>query len=99
MALKYSYRKLENQKNFNHKTFKHLLKEYEIELYSRYSDLKAVFMERFNRTLLSIINKPMFMNGDSNCVNLLNDAVVPCNIIKHSSISMTPVINIINSES
>ena len=46
---------------FYNKTFKSLLKEYETKLYSTYSDLKAVFIERFNRTLLHIINKPMFM--------------------------------------
>ena len=39
---------------FYNKTFKSLLKEYETKLYSTYSDLKAVFIERFNRTLLPI---------------------------------------------
>ena len=43
------------------------------------SDLKAVFIERFNRTLLHIINKPMFINGDGNWVNILNDAVITYN--------------------
>ena len=33
---------------FYNKTFKSLLKEYETELYFTYSDLKAVFKERFN---------------------------------------------------
>ena len=69
---------------FYNKTFKSLLKEYgtgkaaagisesasQIELYSTYSDLKAVFIERFNRTLLHIINKPMFIKGDGNWVNI-----------------------------
>ena len=90
---------------FYNKTFKSLLKEYgtgkaasgisetasQIELYSTYSDLKAVFIERFNRTLLHIINKPMFINGDCNWVNILNDAVVTYNNNIHSSINMTPV--------
>ena len=63
---------------FYHKIFKSLLKEYEIgkvgsrisetaseiECYSTYIDLKAVFKERFNRTLLHIVNKPMLINGD-----------------------------------
>ena len=77
---------------------KSLLKEYETgkaasgkELYSTYSDLKAVFIERFNRTLLHIINKPMFINGDGNWVNILNDAVVTYNNNIHSTINMTPV--------
>ena len=83
---------------FNNKTFKSLLKEYGtgkaasgIELYSTYSDLKAVFIERFNRTLLHIINKPMFINGDGNWVNILNDAVVTYNNNIHSTNNMTPV--------
>ena len=53
--------------------------------------MKAVFIERFNRTLLHIINKPMFINGDGNWVNILNDAVVAYNNNIHSSINMTPV--------
>ena len=76
---------------FYNKTFKYLLKEYETKLYSTYSDLKAVFLERFNRTLLHIINKPMFINGDGNWVNILNDAVVINNNNIHSTINMTPV--------
>ena len=51
---------------FYNKTFISLLKEYETKLYSTYSDLKAVFIERFNSTLLHIFNKPMFINGDGN---------------------------------
>ena len=76
---------------FYNKTFKSLLKEYETKLYSTYSDLKAVFIERFNRTLLHIINKPMFINGDANWVNILNDDVVTYNNNIHSTIKMTPV--------
>ena len=83
---------------FYNKTFKSLLNDYGtgkaasgIELYSTYSDLKAVFIERFNRTLLQIINKPMFINSDGNWVNILNDAVVTYNNNIHSTINMTPV--------
>ena len=76
---------------FYNKTFKSLLKEYETKLYSTYSDLKAVFIERFNRTLLHIINKPMFINGDGNWVNILTDAVETYNNNIHSTINMTPV--------
>ena len=76
---------------FYNKTFKSLLKEYETKLYSTYSDLKAVFIERFNRTLLHIINKLIFINGDGNWVNILNDAVITYNNNIHSTINMTPV--------
>ena len=77
--------------DFYNKTFKSLLKEYETKLYSSYSNLKAVFIERFNRTLLHIINKPMYNNGDGNWVNILNDAVVTYNNNIHSTVNMTPV--------
>ena len=76
---------------FYNKTFKSLLKDYETKLFSTYSDLKAVFIERFNRTLLHIINKPMFINGDGNWVNTLNEAVITYNNNIHSTINMTPV--------
>ena len=77
---------------FYNKTLKFLLKEYETKLYSTYSDLKAVFIERFNRTLLHIINKPMFINGDGNWVNILKYVVVTYNNNNiHSTINMTPV--------
>ena len=48
-------------------------------------------IERFNRTLLHIINKPMFINGDGNWVNIRNDAVITHNIYIHSTINMTPI--------
>ena len=50
-----------------------------------------MFIERFNRTLLHIINKPTFINGDGNWVNILNDAVITYNNNIHSTINMTPV--------
>ena len=89
---------VDRSSEFYNKTFKSLLKEYGtgkavsgIELYSTYSELKAVFIERFNRTLLHIINKPMFINGDGNWVYILNDAVVTYNNNIHSTINMIPV--------
>ena len=77
-------------------TIKHLnktFKEYEFEQYSTYSDLKAVFIERFNRTLLHIINKPMFINGEGNWIDILNDAVVTFNNNnnKDTTVNMTTV--------
>ena len=59
--------------------------------YSTYSDLKAVFIERSHRTLLHIIIQLMFINGDGNWVNILNDAVITYNNNIHSTINMTPV--------
>ena len=76
---------------FYNKTFKSLLKKYETDQYSIQRDLKAVFIERFNRELLLTINKSMFINGYGNWVNILNDAVITYNNNNHSTINMTPV--------
>ena len=62
----------------------------ETELYYTYSNLRAVFIEILNRNLLRIIKKPMFINGDRNWVNILNDAVVTYNNNIHST-NMTSV--------
>ena len=49
-----------------------------------------MFIERFNRTILHIINQPMFINVDGDWVNKLNDAVITYNNNIHSTINMTP---------
>ena len=76
---------------FYNKTFKSLAKDYETELYSNYRYLKAVFIKRFNGTLLHIIIKPMFINGDGNWVYTLNEAVITYKNNINSTIKMTPV--------
>ena len=50
-----------------------------------------MFIEKSVRKLLHIINKPMFINGDGNWVNILSDAVIKYNNNIHSTINMTPV--------
>ena len=54
-----------------------------------------MFIERFNKTFFHIINKPMFINGDGNWVNILNDAVITYNNNIHSTNNMTPVMLLI----
>ena len=51
----------------------------------------AMFMERFDRIFLHIIEKPKFINGDGNWANILNDAVITYDKNIHSTINMTPV--------
>ena len=50
-------------KEFYNKTFLDFLKEQKIHIYSTNSDLKAVFVERFNRTILDIIKQLMYNLG------------------------------------
>ena len=50
-----------------------------------------MFLEKFNRTLLHIIKKSVFINGDGNWVNILNDTVITYNYNIPSTINKTPV--------
>ena len=49
-----------------------------------------MFIERFKRKILHIINKPTFIKGDGNRVDILKDAVITYNNNIHSTITMTP---------
>ena len=77
-------------KEFYNTTFLHYLKEQNIQIYSTNSDLKAVFVERFNRTLLDLIKKPMYIEGKGNWLNHINNALDKYNNRVHGTTKMTP---------
>ena len=77
-------------KEFYNKTFLDFLKQIEIQIYSMNSDLKAVFVERFNRTLLDIIKEPMYIEGKACWLNHLDDALQKYNNRVHGTTKMTP---------
>ena len=54
---------------FYNKAFLDFLKGQNIQIYSTNSDLKAVFGERFNRTLLDVIREPMYIEGKVKWLN------------------------------
>ena len=60
-----------NQEEDYNKTVLDFLKQKEIQIYSTNSDLKAVFVERFNKTLLDLIKKPMCIEGKACWLNHL----------------------------
>ena len=66
------------------------LKQNEIHIYSTNSDLKAVFVERFNRTLLDLIKEPMYIEGKGNWLNHINNALDKYNNRVHTTTKMTP---------
>ena len=78
-------------KEFYNTTFLHYLKEQNIQIYSNNSDLKAVFVERFNRTLLELIKEPMYIEGKGNWLNHINNALDKYNNRVHGTTKMTPV--------
>ena len=77
-------------KEFYNKTFLDFLKEQNIQIYSTNSDLKAVFVERFNRTLLDLIKEPMFIEGKACWLNHLDAALQKYNNRVHGTTKMTP---------
>ena len=77
-------------KEFYNTTFLHYLKEQNIQIYSTNSDLKAVFVERFNRTLLDLIKKPMYIEGKGNWLNHLDTVLQKYNNRVHGTTKMTP---------
>ena len=66
------------------------LKQNEIQIYSTNSDLKAVFVERSNRTLLDLIKKPMYIEGKACWLNHLDTAMEKYNNRVHGTTKMTP---------
>ena len=77
-------------KEFYNTTFLHYLKEQNIQIHSTYSDLKAVFVKRFNRTLLDLIKEPMYIEGKGNWLNHLDAALDKYNNRVHGTTKMTP---------
>ena len=77
-------------KEFYNTTFLHYLKEQNIQIYSTNSDLKAVFVERFNRTLLDLIKEPMYIEGKGNWLNHLDAALQKYNTRVQGTTKMTP---------
>ena len=66
------------------------LKEQNIHIYSIHSDLKAVFVERFKRTLLDLIKEPMYIEGKACWLNHLDTAMEKYNTRVHTTTRMTP---------
>ena len=77
-------------KEFYNQTFLHYLNEQNIQIYSTHSDLKAVFVERFNRTLLDLIKEPMYIEGKDNWLNHLDAALQKYNNRVQGTTKMTP---------
>ena len=77
-------------KEFYNKTFLDFLKQNEIQIYSTHSDLKAVFVERFNRTLFDLIKEPMYIEGKACWLNHINSALDKYNNRVHTTTRMTP---------
>lgn len=70
--------------------FKKLMKKYEINFYSTHSDLKASVIERWNRTLKTMMYKSFHYEGHNRWSELLPNLVAQYNNTVHRTIKMRP---------
>lgn len=78
-------------KEFYNKAFCNLMQKYKINHYSTYSPLKASIVERFNRTLKSMMWKKFSLNGNYKWINIVQDLINTYNNTKHRTIKMKPI--------
>lgn len=81
---------LDNGKEFYNSLFDSLMKKYNIKKYSVYSTKKACIVERFNRTLKSLMFKEFTSIGSHDWVSLLPTLLNKYNSSKHRTIGMSP---------
>ena len=79
---------VDNGKEFYNSNFQNLMKEYGINLYSTYTNLKASICERFNRTLKNKMWKQFSLQGNYNWIDVLSDLVSSYNNDIHRTIGM-----------
>ena len=77
-------------KEFYNAKFQDLMKQYNIHLYSTYSNLKASICERFNRTLKNAMWKKFTLQGNAKWLTILPKLLESYNNRKHRTISMKP---------
>src|SRR5271156_6483511 len=78
-------------KEYYNKTFKKLLDEHGVELYSTESEIKCSVAERFNRTLKDMMYRKFTELESNKWVKLLPDLLYEYNHRVHSTIKMTPI--------
>ena len=77
-------------KEFYNLQFRSLMQQFNIKLYSTYSNLKASIIERFNRTLKNKMWIQFSLQGNYQWVDILSTLVSEYNDSKHRTIGMKP---------
>lgn len=77
-------------KEFYNATFDNLMKQYNINLYSTYSNLKASICERFNRTLKNKMWIQFSLRGNYKWLDILPTLIKAYNNTKHRTIGVKP---------
>lgn len=84
------YIQCDQGKEFYNIHVKSLLKRYDIELFSVFSDVKCALVERFNRTLKDKMYKYFTYNGTYNWIDVLSKLISSYNSSIHSTINIAP---------
>ena len=77
-------------KEFYNVGVRNLLKSHNVDYFSTQSDKKAAIVERFNRTLKTMMWKYFYSKGTYNWINVLDKLTKNYNNTKHGSIHMKP---------
>lgn len=75
---------------FYNKSFQNLMKLFNINHYSTFSELKAAIIERFNRTLKNVMYKKFSLRGTYKWIDILPELINNYNNTKHRTIGMKP---------
>ena len=86
-----SHLETDDWKVYVNKIFNEFLNNNNIKRYSRYTDKGAVIAERFNRTIRSLLKKPVFLAGNADWLSELPSVIKQYNNTIHSSIKMFPI--------
>ena len=78
-------------KEFYNNIFQDFLNQNNIELFSRNTDLGAVFAKRFNLTIRNLLKRPVFEKSDGNWIDVLPTKTRQYNNRIHSSTKLTPI--------
>ena len=77
-------------KEFYNNIFQDFLNKNNIKLYSRNTELGAVFAERFNRTIRDLLKKIVFEQGDAKWIDILPTITEQYNNRRHTSTKLSP---------
>ena len=77
-------------KEFFNTTFQSPMKKHNINHYSTFTSLKASIVERFNRTLKTLMWKEFSVNGSYCWINIIDTLTKTYNNSKHRTIKMKP---------
>ena len=78
-------------KEFWNNIFQNFLNSNKIKLYSRNTDEKAVFAERFDRLFSDLLKNVVFERGNASWVDILSTITKLYNNRVHTSTKLTPI--------